>query len=89
VQLLGRLLLDGMDPQAALDAPRWHTSGGGHIEVEDGWPAALVSALADRGHAVHWADEAVFGRGEVVIARDDGWFVGGSDTRGDGLAAGW
>jgi gamma-glutamyltranspeptidase / glutathione hydrolase len=89
VQLLGRLLLDRMDPQAALDSPRWHTSGGGHIEVEDGWPAALLSVLADRGHVVDLADGAVFGRGEVVVARDDGWLVGGSDTRGDGLAAGW
>jgi gamma-glutamyltranspeptidase/glutathione hydrolase len=89
VQFLHRVLEDGMDAQAALDAPRWHTSGGGRIELEDGWPAALVSALGDRGYAVDWADEAVFGRGEVVVASEDGWLVGGSDTRGDGLAAGW
>lgn len=88
VQLLGRLL-DGDDPQAALDAPRWHTSGGGHVELEDGWPAALVSTLGDLGHTVGVADEAVFGRGQAVVAREDGWLVGGSDTRGDGLAAGW
>jgi gamma-glutamyltranspeptidase len=44
--------------------------------------------MADRGYAVDGADEAAFGRGEAVVARDDGWLIGGSDARGDGLAAG-
>ncbi len=89
VQVLQRLLADGMDPQAALDAPRWHTSGGGRIELEEGWPAGVASALGERAHEVGRADAAAFGRGEVVVADDGGWFVGGSDTRGDGLASGW
>jgi gamma-glutamyltranspeptidase/glutathione hydrolase len=88
VQVLDRLLLEATDPQAALDAPRWHTSGGGRVQLEGGWPAAVSSGMADRGYAVDGADEAAFGRGEAVVARDDGWLIGGSDARGDGLAAG-
>ena len=88
VQLLEHVLA-GVDPQAALDAPRWHTAGGGRLELEDGWPDALLGALAERGYAVERATGAVFGRGQLLVVHDEGWFVGVADGRGDGLAAGW
>jgi gamma-glutamyltranspeptidase/glutathione hydrolase len=88
VQLLEHVLA-GVDPQAALDAPRWHTAGGGRLELEDGWPDALPGALAERGYAVERATGAVFGRGQLLVVHDEGWYVGAADGRGDGLAAGW
>jgi gamma-glutamyltranspeptidase/glutathione hydrolase len=88
VQLLEHVLA-GADPQAALDAPRWHTAGGGRLELEDGWPEATFDALGDRGYSVERAAGAVFGRGQLLVVHDEGWYVGAADGRGDGLAAGW
>jgi gamma-glutamyltranspeptidase/glutathione hydrolase len=79
----------GVDPQAALDAPRWHTGGGGRLDLEPGWDEGLVASMAERGYAVERGSGPVFGRGQVVLAREEGCYVGGSDGRGDGLATGW
>ncbi len=89
-------LLDGLDPQAALDRPRICLDEGepaGTVLVEDGVPDATVRGLAARGHKVERVtgqDRAVFGRGQVIL-RDPrtGVLCGGSDPRADGCAMGF
>ncbi len=92
--LLG--LLDGLDPQAALDRPRVCLDEGeprGTVLVEEGVPAATLRGLKDRGHRVERVagpERAVFGRGQVIL-RDPrtGVLCGGSDPRADGCALGF
>jgi len=86
-------LAQGMDPQSALDLPRFcieDGTAGGTLALEEGVPAAVVADLAGRGHQVRevsgW-ERALFGRGQVIL-RDphSGVLTGGSDPRADGCA---
>ena len=47
-----------MNPQAALDAPRWRWTEGRTVELEHAVPAHIADALARRGHDVRWALDA-------------------------------
>jgi gamma-glutamyltranspeptidase/glutathione hydrolase len=86
-------LAQGLDPQAALDLPRFcieDGAAGGAVALEEGIPAAVVADLAGRGHQVRevsgW-ERALFGRGQIIL-RDPrtGVLTGGSDPRADGCA---
>lgn len=93
VQVLSALVDDGLDPQAALDRPRFCIDveeAGGRVALEEGIPPRVVSALADRGHPVYRVggfDRSLFGRGQVIVRdRQTGVLCGGSDPRADGCA---
>ena len=45
VQVVMNTVDFGMNPQCALDAPRWQWVGGMNIEVEPGFPQHLVEEL--------------------------------------------
>ena len=82
-------LVDGeLDPQAALDAPRWRVEEGGIVELEPGlW--GEEKRLRALGHDVRRAEsQHGFGVGQVILRRGDA-LIGGSDGRGDGFAAGF
>jgi gamma-glutamyltranspeptidase len=42
----------GLDPQAAVEAPRLRLDDGGAVHIEDRFPRALVADLVGRGHVV-------------------------------------
>jgi gamma-glutamyltranspeptidase/glutathione hydrolase len=99
LQVLSALLDRGMDPQQALDAPRFQIPGGwtekpsGALLVEDGFDPGVLEGLARRGHAlgiVSGRDRGRMGGGQVIL-RDPrtGVLSGGSDPRKDGCAAGY
>jgi gamma-glutamyltranspeptidase / glutathione hydrolase len=82
---------DGLDPQSALDLPRFCIDAEnlrGPTALEEGIPLSVMAALAEMGHAVQpvsgWG-RSLFGRGQV-IRRDpaSGVLCGGSDPRADG-----
>ena len=87
----------GMDPQLALDAPRFCIlqDNVGGVALEDGIPPETASALKAFGHAhvvgsVRGYDRALFGRGQIIRReRDDSdtiVYCAGSDGRADGAA---
>ncbi len=86
-------LLDGLNPQSALDLPRFCiTDGttGGQVALEQGIPEKTVADLERRGHGVRRVagyERALFGRGQVIL-RDEqtGILTAGSDLRADGCA---
>ena len=81
----------GMDPQTAIDAPRAFAglfSGQDGLALETGYSAATHDALAAKGHAMRWSDEALGGAQAIVIG-DDGVLIGASDPRKDGCAMGY
>ncbi len=91
VQVLVAMLDDALDPQAALDRPRFCIDpiarGASRVLVEAGVPRATTDRLAAMGHAIvpgvdGW-ERSHFGRGQI-IRRDHDALVGGSDTRADG-----
>ena len=87
-QVVSGLVDDGLDPQGALDAPRWRVDAGGGVSLE---PALAEAAerLAQLGHHAEIArDRHRFGVGQIIVAQDD-VLIGGSDGRGDGHAAGF
>ncbi len=93
MQVVIALADDGLDPQAALDRPRFCIgagTAGGRVGLEEGIPTATVEALAAMGHAVEVVaghERALFGRGQIIL-RDSatGVLCGGSDPRADGCA---
>ncbi len=90
VQVLSRVLEESMNPQAALDAPRFYWKQGSEVVVERTMPQSLVDALRKRGHVVEVTDETgPFGRGEIVWRRPDGVLAGATEPRADGSIACW
>ncbi len=80
----------GMNPQAALDHPRWQWVGGNTIEVEQSFPNDLAQALQRAGHdIVVKADPIGFGRGEIIWRNEDGTLCGACEPRSDGQVAVW
>ena len=96
VQVLSRLTDGGLDPQAALDAPRFsifEDPPDGPVLAEPSLGEAALSGLEARGHAIERLPVtrrlSALGRGQVIVRGDDGVLWGGSDPRADGCAVGW
>jgi len=92
MQVACALIDDGMDPQTALDMPRFciePSEDGGFASLEEGIPDKTIAALTRRGHPTRkisgW-ERALFGRGQVIIRERSGVLVAGSDSRADGCA---
>ncbi len=86
--LLANIFEHGMDPQAALDLPRVFALDG-KVEVERGVPDSVRTELAALGHAVGVVDKPHGGGQAILIDRERGVLVGGSDPRKDGCALGY
>ncbi|MFW6695109.1 gamma-glutamyltransferase [Streptomyces sp. MAR4 CNX-425] len=98
-QLVSHLVDHGLDPQAAVEAPRFTVHPGSDADVvgqpeelrcESRLGAAVLAGLRERGHAV--ADAGPWGGGgsAMVVSVDAarGCLLGGADPRQDGVAIG-
>ena len=89
-----RVVLQGMDAQAAVSAPRWllgrrwgDTTD--TLKLESRFEASVVRELAARGHEVEILqpfDEAM-GHAGCIVRSADGVLQGGADLRSDGVVA--
>ena len=84
VQTLINLLDLGMNPQEALDAPRWQWTGGKRIELEPDFDPTLASALGERGHELSRGESINFGRGQIIWRDESGVLCGATEPRADG-----
>ncbi|WP_404466961.1 gamma-glutamyltransferase family protein [Planococcus rifietoensis] len=80
-----------LNPQAALDMPRWQWMGGKKVTVEAEFPNYLAQQLQQRGHQVEvMADSGSFGRGQIIWRNPEtGVLAGGTESRTDGAIAVW
>lgn len=80
-----------LNPQAALDAPRWQWVGGKKVQVEPHFPNHLAQALLRKGHQIEMTvDTGGFGRGQMIWRDlETGVLVGGTESRTDGSIAAW
>jgi gamma-glutamyltranspeptidase/glutathione hydrolase len=93
-QVVSAMVDDNLNPQEALNRPRWcllDGTGDSVLALEEGIPIAAMSRLAELGHVVQPVSgrgRGVFGDGQI-IRRDaaTGVLYGGSDPRKDGLTA--
>ncbi|MFO7684307.1 MAG: gamma-glutamyltransferase, partial [Chloroflexota bacterium] len=81
----------GMDPQSALDAPRFNWLEGLEFGLETAVSPAVRAELQKRGHQLRPVDQPLHYGGGQVIVRDPetGVLIGGSEPRNDGAAVGW
>ena len=93
VQVLSALVDHDLDPQSALDLPRFCIDVeemGGRVALEEGIPMDVLRQLEEMGHPVYPVtgyERSVFGRGQVILRDPEtGVLCAGSDPRADGCA---
>jgi gamma-glutamyltranspeptidase / glutathione hydrolase len=87
VQLVSALVDQGLDPQAALDRPRFRIEGPA-VKLEQGLWDRAAEAEALGLEPIPSTDRTEFGGGQLILREGD-VLVGGSDARKDGYAAGY
>ena len=80
-----------LNPQAALDAPRWQWMEGKTVEIEPLFPEYIAETLNRRGHDLKRATIGAtsFGRGQIIWRNEEGVLAGATEPRTDGTVAAW
>jgi gamma-glutamyltranspeptidase/glutathione hydrolase len=97
LQLLTALVDCDIDPQTALESPRWSSSqvgqgtwpqiGDGRLTIECDFDAAVLSELEERGHVLNRvASLGSPGAAHIIRLNANGVRMAGSDPRRDGWA---
>ncbi len=92
LQVLVNMIDFGLEPQQALDTPRFSVRLGEGIAIEDTVSADVIRDLSHRGHRVLISPPhgLLFGSGQIITRdADTGVLTGGSEPRADGFALGW
>lgn len=92
VQFLVNLLDFGMNPQEALDAPRFRHLGGRTVYLEEGISQETEEALKDKGHLIDrgpYLVNQVGGGQAILLDQEEQVLLGASDRRKDGCATGF
>ena len=85
MQVVMNMVDFGLNPQAALDAPRWMWVKDNEVVTEPATPEPIVRALQRMGHNITYSTEvAMFGKGQIIMRRDDGVLIGATEPRADG-----
>jgi gamma-glutamyltranspeptidase/glutathione hydrolase len=94
--LLTRMIDYGMDPQSAINEPRWvwgRTWGEEtqELKVENRVPQEILLVLGRAGHSVKAVGnfDSVVGHAQAILIDDNKFRIGGVDPRCDGAAIGW
>lgn len=100
VQIVTNLIDFDLNLQEAGDAARWQHEGstdidvpkmrdGGRVLVESGIPEASVLGLRSRGHDVRSGNGGFGGYQAIMWDKSNQTYIGASESRKDGQAAGW
>ena len=84
VQVMMNYIDFHLDPQQALDAPRWQWLRDGTVTVESRFSPNLARELKRLGHDVRLdLNTPSFGRGQMIVRLESGVLVGGTESRTD------
>ncbi len=90
VQVLANLLDFHLNPQEALDAPRWQWIKDNVVSIEYGTPENIPAALSRIGHDVKVElEHHSFGRGQIIWKTEHGTYCCATEPRTDGHIAVW
>lgn len=93
VQLITNVLDHGMDPQEAIDAPRWAAEATIYDEsfhyIVESPLAAAVQGVGGRVFEDIGRKSSAMGHAQMIKYEKSGSLTGGADGRGDGLALGY
>lgn len=91
VQVIMNSLDFKLNPQAALDAPRWQWIEKKKVIVEESLPKHIAEALDRKGHIIQIALDSggFFGRGQIIWKNDKEVLIGATEPRADGVVAAW
>ena len=85
LQVMSSLLDFNLNPQAALDCPRWQWTREKKIMVEDTFDEKIMEELKKKGHEITVTeDNSHFGRGQMILKMPNGAYVAGTESRTDG-----
>jgi len=89
VQVIMNTIDFSLNPQMALDAPRFQWLEGKKIEVEKNFPTHIAKELSAYGHDIKITLESgSFGRGQIIWRdSDSGVLAGATESRCDGSVA--
>lgn len=87
VQVLMNMVDFGLNPQSALDAPRFCWSEGLKFSMESAFDPATVEALRAKGHQIEVKDGTLYGRGQIILRQENGVYCGASEPRADGMVS--
>jgi gamma-glutamyltranspeptidase / glutathione hydrolase len=97
-QIIHKLVDLKMDPQSAVEAPRWSHQPGTPprdqlpeaLRMEEGFDAQTLEDLQARGHKVSMVDRWSFGSAKIIVRdHENGCWLGGADPRRVAYALGW
>jgi gamma-glutamyltranspeptidase/glutathione hydrolase len=97
-QIIHNLVDLEMDPQSAVEAPRWSHQPGTPprdqvpeaLRMEEGFDSATLDGLRGKGHKVTLVDRWSFGSAKVIVRdRENGCWLGGADPRRSAYALGY
>jgi gamma-glutamyltranspeptidase / glutathione hydrolase len=93
-QVISGMVDDDLNPQEALNRPRWCLQDGtahSTLALEEGLPVKTMARLAELGHTVQPVSgraRGLFGSGDIIRRDpDSGMLFGGADPRKDGQVA--
>ena len=98
LQVLYNIIDLGMDPQAAVEEPRWSHQPGTpprdqvpeQLRMEAGFDPRVIDDLRMHGHKISVVDRWSFGSAKVIVKDGNtGTWMAGADPRREGYALGW
>lgn len=85
LQVIMNMIDFKMNPQDALDAPRWQWVKDKTFSVEASMDHDAIRQLSQKGHQIQvTAETGGFGRGQIILKTEHGSYVGGTESRTDG-----
>ncbi len=89
LQVINNMLDHYLNPQEALDKPRWKWINDKTVFVEKDFSKDIVEELKKMGHEIKYSDDVgSFGRGQIILKNKD-VLIGGTEKRADGYIGVW
>lgn len=86
VQMMMNLFDFDMDVQSAIDAPRWQWTSGKSVLLEDRISREVYLELLKKGHKAEFSSRFYdFGRAQIIFKQQNNVYVGGTESRADGI----